>query len=333
VHLDLKPTNVLFRDGGEAVLVDFGLAHHSHYPDLLAEELRFPVGNWVYMSPEQVLGVRCDPRSDIFALGCMLYQLATGRLPFGQPRSVAELRRRLHSDPIPPRAIVPATPPWLQEIILDCLEVDARRRYASADRLAFDLAAPLKIAVTERGLRARDHGWTKRLYRRYLAPRYVPAPCPPPSAQRAPSPVVVVALAVWRGSEPLFEALRNAARGVMAALPECRFACVTVVPPAAALTGEGDENSATGRHIRRLVELRHWAKPLRLPEERLTYHVLESEKPALALIDFVKINDVDQVLIGAPGSGTQVRSFAGVSAQVVAQVPCSVTVVRPRAEG
>ena len=69
VHLDLKPTNVLYRASGEAVLIDFGLAHHSHYPDLLAEELRFPVGNWVYMAPEQVLGVRCDPRSDISRSG------------------------------------------------------------------------------------------------------------------------------------------------------------------------------------------------------------------------------------------------------------------------
>src|SRR5206468_13081350 len=96
VHLDLKPTNVLFRPNGEAVLIDFGLAHHGHYPDLLAEELRIPLGNWVYMAPEQVLGVRCDPRSDIYALGGILYELVTGRPPFGQPRTVADLRQRFY---------------------------------------------------------------------------------------------------------------------------------------------------------------------------------------------------------------------------------------------
>ena len=61
---------------------------------------------------------------------------------------------------------------------------------------------------------------------------------------------------------------------------------------AATLSGVGEENSATGRHIRRLIELRGWAKPLELPEERVTYHVLESDKPGAALVDYVRMNDV-----------------------------------------
>jgi nucleotide-binding universal stress UspA family protein len=109
-------------------------------------------------------------------------------------------------------------------------------------------------------------------------------------------------------------------------------ACATAVPPAAALSGERYEDTATGRHIKHLVNLRRWAKPLQLPEERLTYHVLESEKPAAALIDYAKMNDVDQILMGAPRSGASARLFPGVSAQVVAEAPCSVTVVRPRSE-
>jgi len=332
VHLDLKPTNVVYRARGEAVLIDFGLSHHSHYPDLLAEELRFPVGNWVYMSPEQVLGVRCDPRSDIYALGGILYELATGRLPFGRPRSIAELRKRLFRDPLPPRAIVPATPGWLQEIILRCLEVDARERYASAEQVAFDLANPSRLALTERGSRRRRARWWTLLRRRARATRFEPAPCPPPSSQPQAAQVVAVALALRETDAALRAALLDAARRVLAADPDCRIACVTVVPPAAALSGEGDENSATGRHISRLVELHRWAKPLELPEERLTYHVLESDKPALALVDYVKLNDVDQILLGASSRGAPPRLFAGVCAHVVAEVPCSVTVVRPRVE-
>src|SRR5450759_4688974 len=332
VHLDLKPTNVIYRSGGEAVLIDFGLAHHSHFPDLLAEELRKPVGNWVYMSPEQVLGVRCDPRSDIYALGGILYELVTGRLPFGRPRSIAELRKRLFRDPLPPRAIVPTTPGWLQEIILRCLEVDARERYASAEQVAFDLANPSRLALTERGSRRRRARWWTLLRRRARATRFEPGPCPPPSSQPQAAHVVAVALALRETDAALRAALLDAARRVLAADPGCRIACVTVVPPAAALSGEGDENSATGRHIRRLVDLHRWAKPLELPEERLTYHVLESDKPALALVDYVKLNDVGQILLGAASRGAPPRLFAGVCAHVVAEVPCSVTVVRPRVE-
>jgi serine/threonine protein kinase len=329
VHLDLKPTNVLFR-AGEAVLIDFGLAHHNHYPDLLAEELRFPVGNWVYMAPEQVLGVRCDPRSDIFALGGLLYELATGRTPFGTPRSSRELRRRLHREPVPPRALVAGTPAWLQEVILRCLETDARERYASAAQVAFDLANPAQVEITERGERDRPPRWRRRLQRWLSARKFEPAPCPPPTTAAGPALIIMVALAAAPRDAALSEALHDAARRLLAADARCRIACVTAVPPAAALGGEREEDTATGRHIRHLVELRRWASQLDLPEERVTYHVLESEKPATALIDYARVNEVDQILIGAPQSGAAARLFPGVCGQVVADAPCSVTVVRAR---
>ena len=333
MHLDLKPTNVLYRANGEAVLVDFGLAHHSHYPDLLAEELRFPVGNWVYMAPEQVVGVRCDPRSDIYAFGGILYELATGRLPFGRPRSTAELRQRLYRDVTPPRAIVPATPAWLQEVILRCLEVDARDRYASADAIAVDLGEPARIEITDRGARLRRAAWWTRLGRRFRAKRFEPAPCPPPSNQVGPVSIVLVALSPGLTDEPLNEAIRDAVRNLVAADDRCRVACATIVPPAVELSGEGSEATATGRHIRRLVDLRRWARPLELPEERVTYHVLESGKPAAALIDYAKMNDVGHMLIGTSREGAAARRFPGICAQIVAEAPCSVTVVRARPPG
>jgi nucleotide-binding universal stress UspA family protein len=333
VHLDLKPTNVVFRPGGEAVLIDFGLAHHGHYPDLLAEELRIPVGNWVYMAPEQIFGVRNDRRSDIFALGGILYELATGRLPFGHPQTVAGLRRRLYRDPIPPRALAPATPAWLQEIVLRCLELDARERYASAGDLAYALANPTRVELTERATRKRRSGLWTVARRRLRSSRFEPAPPPQATTHRQLARVIAVALAPQEGNERLRAALRDAARGAIAANASCRIACVTVVPPAAALSGEGDEASATGRHIRRLVDLRSWARSLELPEERITFHVLESEKPGVALVDFADMNDVEQLLIGAPGSGAAPRRFAGVCAQVVGGASCTVTVVRARAEG
>ena len=82
------------------------------------------MGTYPYIAPEQFLGSRDDPRSDIFALGAMIYQAATGKLPFGKPETLRGVRPRLWRDPIPPRALVPDLPEWLQEIILRALEVD-----------------------------------------------------------------------------------------------------------------------------------------------------------------------------------------------------------------
>ncbi|TMG84858.1 MAG: serine/threonine protein kinase [Betaproteobacteria bacterium] len=331
-HLDLKPTNVLYRPSGEAVLVDFGLAHHSDYPDLLAEEFRTPIGNWVYMAPEQVVGVRCDPRSDIFALGAILYHLATGRFPFGNPLTRAQLRERLYRDPMPPRAVVAGTPGWLQEIILRCLEIDARDRYASAADAAFDLTNPAQVTQTERGARKRTASWGTRMRRRIKARRFDPAPCPPPAIRAGPVPIILVALGPFQSDEISLEALRDAVRRLIAADVRSRVACATAVPPAAALSGARDEETATGRHIKHLVALRQWARPLQLPEERVTYHVLESEKPAAALIDYARMNDVDHILVGAARGGVPARLFPRVSAQIVAEAPCTVTVVRPPPE-
>ena len=112
-HLDLKPANVLLREDGSAVLLDFGLSSHAHYPDLLAEELRHAVGSLAWIAPEQIVGVRGDVRSDIFAIGVMLYEMATGELPFGAPTTQGGMRQRLWMTPKPPRQLRPDLPIWL----------------------------------------------------------------------------------------------------------------------------------------------------------------------------------------------------------------------------
>jgi serine/threonine protein kinase len=78
IHHDIKPSSVMFRPSGEALLIDFGLWHHSQLPDLLQEEFRLAYGTAPYMAPERLLGVRDDPRSDLFSLGVLLYFFTTG---------------------------------------------------------------------------------------------------------------------------------------------------------------------------------------------------------------------------------------------------------------
>jgi len=155
IHLDIKPSNIMFREDGGAVLIDYGLSRHDKLPDLLDEEFRLPLGTGPYISPEQVLGVRNEPRSDLFALGVLLYHLATGQRPYGHPTTISGLKKRLYRDPIPPRSHNIAIPKWFQEIILRCLEVDPKDRFDTAAQLAFLLQHPAQLTLTARAEKAR----------------------------------------------------------------------------------------------------------------------------------------------------------------------------------
>ncbi len=140
----------MFRASGEAVLIDYGLSHHNQLPDLLQEEFRLPYGTAPYMAPERLLGVRDDPRSDMFSLGVLLYFFTTGERPFGETETLRGMRRRLWRDPYPPRQLAADYPPWLQEIVLRCLEIEPVWRYPTAAQLAFDLGHPDQVKLTAR---------------------------------------------------------------------------------------------------------------------------------------------------------------------------------------
>jgi serine/threonine protein kinase len=330
IHLDVKPANVMLRPDGTAVMVDFGLARHGHFPDLLAEEFHHPMGSGPYISPEQVLGVRWDPRSDLFALGVLLYQLAVGEYPFGAPTSQRGLRRRLWYLPRSPRQLRPEIPEWLQEVILRCLEAQAAGRYASAAQVASDLSHPDQVTVGERGRRLRRPGLGLLLKRWIMAAGYEPSPLDRPSQQLAAASIVLAAVATQHKSEPRFQALREVVRRLMAVDPDRRLTCVTIIRPSSELGGGAEETSGTSQRIKHLVLLRHWAEPLGLPPERLSYHVIESNDPGGALLEYARLNRVEHVVIGAPPADVPLKgSF--VSTRVAAEAPCTVTVVRPRA--
>jgi protein-serine/threonine kinase len=334
VHLDVKPSNIMFRPDGTAVMVDFGLSHHDRLPDLLDEEFTLPMGTGPYMSPEQVQFVRNDLRSDLFALGVMLYHLTTGQRPFGAPESVRGLRRRLYIDPVPPRALRTDCPPWLQEIILKCLEVAPERRFQSAALLALALQDPGQVPLTDRAGRLQSGSGVHRLKRWFFAAgaETKAAPILPVRSQVMLSCIVAAAVDVEHGSPELLERLQETVGRILLTVPGARLACIGVMKTAR--IGMDDKLDAQGQslHVRQLVRLRDWARPisksLEMSEGRLTFHVLEAPDAATAIVEFAERNHVDHIVMGARASSAMRRYLGSVSAQVAAQAPCTVTVVR-----
>ena len=330
VHLDIKPSNIMMRDTGEAAFIDFGLSRHLSLPDLLEEEFHVPMGTGPYISPEQVLHNRSDPRSDIFSLGVLLYHFATKVRPWGLPKSGRALRRRLWRDPVPPRKLRPEIPPWLQEIILRCLEPDPLLRYPTAAQLAFDLQHPDEIRLTERSSRMERSGFFPTLRRRIKAAALESHPQDPGEQATTAAPIVMAAVDLSEGMERLSAALLVEVGRVLGSTPGVRLACINVFKQNRIALNYPRDEEGRNIHMRRLVELKEWARPLKLASGDVTFHVLEAADPASALLEFAKTNHVDQILICARASSNLRRYLGSVSSQVVAEAPCTVTVVRVR---
>jgi len=321
VHQDLKPANVVWRDGGIAVLLDFGLSHHAELPDLLAEETRQPIGTHAYMAPEQVLGIRGDSRSDLFAIGVMLYEMLTGELPFGDPKTAGGLRQRLWMDPVPPRRLRPDIPAWLQEVVLRLLEPQAEHRYPSAKHLVFDLENPGQVAVTARGQRLRGTPWHRHLRRWLRAAGLQYQPSTMPSRQIDEVPIVLLALPNGDVSDGTLYSLRQATARSLGARPGARLACVTVTPPI------GPDDTDTPRRL--LEQLRRWAEPLDLSQHQVSFHVLESGDVAGAIVRYAKRNTVSIIVMGAATHGLKFQPVVPtIPVKVAMRAPCTVLLVK-----
>lgn len=327
VHFDIKPSNILMRDAGEAALVDFGLARHDHLPDLLQEEFRVPYGTAPYMAPEQIMGNRTDPRSDLFALGVLIYFFSTGVRPFGDPKGMSGLKRRLWKDPVPPRKLRSDYPAWLQEVVLRCLEVDPLRRYPTAAHLAFDLAHPDQIKLTARSEKVARDPWSVVVRRRFN-PEIRPKALREVATQLSTAPIVMVAVDITDATEDLLEAMRVVVRRLIEIVPGARFAIVNVLKHRRIGIDTTLDEEGRNKHVTRLVEIKHWAQPLAIGETRLTFHVLAGTSAAETLLDYATANHVDHIVIGAR-TDSAARAFGSVSAEVATKADCSVTVVRP----
>jgi non-specific serine/threonine protein kinase/protein-serine/threonine kinase len=133
---------------------------------------------------------------------------------------------------------------------------------------------------------------------------------------------------VTDGGEELSEASRVTVRRLIEIVPGARFAIVNVLKHRRIGIDTTLDDEGRNKHVTRLVELKHWARPLAIGETRITFHVLEAKQPADALLAYASTNHVDHVVIGARADSVRRSILGSVSAEVAARADCSVTVVR-----
>jgi nucleotide-binding universal stress UspA family protein len=138
----------------------------------------------------------------------------------------------------------------------------------------------------------------------------------------------MAAIDLSEDSDDLGETLRAHIGRVLATVSNVRLACVNVLRQGRLAINYTLDEQGRNVHVQRLVELKEWARPLGLAPERMTFHVLEHPDPAQALIDYARTNHVDHILIGARGLTGFRRLLGSVASRVVAEAPCTVTVVR-----
>jgi eukaryotic-like serine/threonine-protein kinase len=159
VHRDLKPENIMVDEDDNIKLIDFGIAGDSAAKRLTYANFTAALGTPDYISPEQVKGKRGDRRSDIYAMGVILYEMLTGRTPFSGPSPLAVMNDRLINHPTPPRIADPSISLQLQEVIYRALEREPTNRYPNAHEFGRDLQQLDQVGVADR---AEVTDWSKR---------------------------------------------------------------------------------------------------------------------------------------------------------------------------
>jgi serine/threonine-protein kinase len=141
VHRDLKPHNILINEHDLVKIVDFGLAAGVSPTDSRLTQRSARMGTPVYMAPEQVRGGSVDPRTDIYSLGIIMYELFTGKTPYVGQDPIEIAFQHVEGKPKPPREHAPDLPPALEAMILKAMAVQPEDRFQSMDTVRETLAA------------------------------------------------------------------------------------------------------------------------------------------------------------------------------------------------
>jgi serine/threonine-protein kinase len=150
VHRDLKPENIMICSDGSIRIMDFGIAKYEAMRRLTFGGFTPAMGTPDYMAPEQVKGKRGDPRTDVYSLGAILYEMVTGAMPFEGENPFIIMNSRLSGDPVAPRKRNPNVTPQVEEIILHAMARNPADRYANARLFKADLDNPSAVVVTGR---------------------------------------------------------------------------------------------------------------------------------------------------------------------------------------
>ena len=149
VHRDLKPENILLTPEGQIKILDFGIALDKSARRLTWFGLSTTLGTPDYIAPEQIGGRRGDARTDVYAVGTMLYEMLTGNLPFSGPNAFSLMRAKANDEPKAPSYFVPGFDPSLEAILLKAIEHAPRDRYQTAAELLQDLRNPAAVQARD----------------------------------------------------------------------------------------------------------------------------------------------------------------------------------------